>query len=131
MDGGEWKLKRSIIIVLSSLIVIVSVILFFSKSENLEVGGIWELSSSSDECFTRVRFFDNIPNVKGIVIDETEGNYTQVWFGTYSIKDDNISVTLEEPKADPFTMIGSKDGNHLNLQYNWKGKDSSCSYDIR
>ncbi|GGD59539.1 hypothetical protein [Paenibacillus nasutitermitis] len=72
---------------------------------------------------------DEIPNnKKGIIVDETKGNHTQVWFGFYTAKGEKITVDLKEPAAEPFTMIGGRNDDQLHLQYSWKDKDYSCTY---
>ncbi|OZB92433.1 hypothetical protein CJP46_26340 [Paenibacillus sp. XY044] len=102
------------------------------KNERLNLKGSWKLaeeSQSSPGCFSAMKFLDDPTSDRDpISVHETTGNFTQIWFGLFEKNGSDIRVMLQEPEAEPFVMAAKRDGDELNLQYEWKASPLVCTY---
>lgn len=122
-------MKKILIIIAVSLVILGLALFLFINSMQSEVEGVWKSTSEEDNCFSRVSFTDGPAETRGIIIDETNGNHKQVWFGIHKVKGKKLSVELSNPKADPFEMIYKKSGDQLQLDYTWENEEHSCTYE--
>lgn len=124
-------MKKVLIIVGICIVTLGFIVFLFINSMKSEIEGRWTVVPDSGEgCFSSIRFTDGSLSNRGISIDETNGNYTQVWYGIHKVQDDKLSVELTNPKADPFEMTYQLTDDQLNLQYTWNTEEYSCTYEL-
>ncbi|GIP35345.1 hypothetical protein [Paenibacillus sp. J2TS4] len=100
-----------------------------------DIAGDWELVDNSDSssCFEEMKFMvDPTSKFSPVSLHEKkENNVVRFLFGVYEyLSQEEIEVSLENPKADPFKMILSRDNNELTVQYEWDSAPLKCSYHL-
>src|SRR5699024_12758783 len=112
-------MKKILIIVGICLVVLSLIVIIFINYMKSEITGNWNSVTTEEGCFSSIRFTDGPPSTRVISISETNGNFTQVWFGKHKEKGQQLSVELTDHKADPFEMTYEIVDDQLKLQYPW------------
>lgn len=124
----KWQ---GILLLIAGIVTASAIVFFFwMKSFDAKFEGKWELVSGDENCFADITFQPGPKSYKGITLYEVKGNHTTVYRGSHRVDGKKIMIEVDNfSDVEPFEMMYGKQGDALELAYEWEGNTAACTYE--
>lgn len=120
---------KKVFMILGVFVVVVVVFFFiFLNKMTSDIKGVWESTSTEENCFTKFIFTDGPATNRGISFDETNSNSKKTYIGVHEVEGQELYVKVDNFDIEPFYMTYALNNDELSLNYTWKNEDYSCTY---
>lgn len=122
----KWIISAAVVTVLGA---IAFYLFFVNPLGDVDIEGRWTLESGDEGCYAELNFRRGItPKEGGASTAVITGNHVQMAYGTYVKDGEGLTLTMNNPPAEPVDLTMGREDGRLTLDYEDGGAPLSCVY---